>query len=209
MTFTSLTSAKYRWAWPHYVFLACCAFSCSEGQLSRVPRELQNVPELAVLKSIRLPASVRDLGRVRPGAKMTDFGLEERAGDADIRFIASRPGQSSEPVDSGAIVPILESARDLSSDDSATKAWTSASENITRALNVEPACWTPRRTAYRIRLARWPIPGGAVYLRQQYRDSVQTGGAWRVVPSAITVGVSVDSAAVAPLFASAGAVRCE
>jgi hypothetical protein len=192
---TSRTESIAGVTWYAVGLAVCFAMGgCNETpQDGRAWRAVAGVSPFSKLDSLSLPAELDVIGRQRPHAFRTDFGLEERIQGVHVRFFGDRTDESSGPVPHDARVRLVEATWFPRTDDSATVIWNQLIADVSGKVGGPPMCSTAVGTYYRIRNARWSVGGGTVFLRQQYADSVTTDGYRLPVGPSIGIGVALDS----------------
>lgn len=173
-------------------------------------RAAESVPPLSLVPNVHLPASVREVARLRPKAVITSFGLYERVGGSELRYYAGTGTDYTHDrvVDSSAKVWALEAEQTLPDDATARAVAADLESAIASGLGSKSVCTEPSGSARRTRFTGWIAKTSAVYIRRQFEDSVQTMGRWVAIPATLITGFALAPDKNLPWFAEENLRPC-
>jgi len=174
--------------------------SCGRPQEQRinVSDVFRGVEPLSTLDGVRLPLTVEELLRARPGANPhAYFGMSERIGSGEIRYgVADLVPTGEEnfrirPEDRVTSVGVFWT---IPTESDATLKWRQLLADVNHLAGQDALCLSWGKVPYRGRTARWRFRSGTISMRQQFSDSARQQGRWVAVPTELSLQLEVDTA---------------
>ncbi len=170
--------------------LLIISLSCGRRTQLDAGRIMGAVQSTPALTDVTLPMSVRNIGKQRTHAIITEFGVEETLGGVVVRYFGDR-GESSEPVSPSANVHLIEATWTLPTDDSAAVVWHRYLRNLSGIADGTAECFVtgPGGQGRRLRIAQWVEGKPRVYLMHRYTDSLHRADQWHLISPEVSISL--------------------